>query len=405
MIVLRRFLLAIAVCTIAATTALGDPETVGDRDRVLGDLETSGEAAIMLDALAGTEIGLKVRGARGSSLEPEILIFGPDDVHIVTGFRYRHAAGSSKAKLKKFTLKATGRYTIVVRALNSTKGAFLMKTSVRHPRKVSDRGHLSSIGFVTPTFPGFEGTEMIFRVKGVQGLTPDVDSVLLPDVREAFVDAVESDDIVASVDPFECPDHADYRLPIESRDGTAGSWRMKIKLVHPPHVASEVVAECGLEGWVTDRMTEAPSPPGPPGSGTPTDSGTVSFRLLESGGYSAISTAENAVARSVSEYVALWARHSPPMPPGLGAPDSAPPVVDFNREIVVGIFAGYRPSGGFDVQVTSVARVGDGLVVRYDSIEPAPNRVVSDVLTTPFTLVAIPRVSGPVTFERTVVIR
>ncbi len=111
------------------------------------------------------------------------------------------------------------------------------------------------------------------------------------------------------------------------------------------------------------------------------------------------------MARDPSEYSLLWARHSPPMPPGVGAPDRAPPAVDFSREIVVGLFLGSRPTGGFRIRVDAAEREGEGARVSSTEERPGPGCAVIQVITSPYVLLAVSRVPGAITFSRRTVVR
>jgi hypothetical protein len=120
---------------------------------------------------------------------------------------------------------------------------------------------------------------------------------------------------------------------------------------------------------------------------------------------SAVTTAMTAVARDQTEWSVLWAQHSPPMPPGVGAPDVAPPSVDFSTEIVAAVFLGTRSSGGYTVSVLSVEAEGeDGAVVNWEERAPGAGCIVTTALTQPFVLIAMKRVEGPVSFSGSVTV-
>ena len=65
------------------------------------------------------------------------------------------------------------------------------------------------------------------------------------------------------------------------------------------------------------------------------------------------------------------------------------PEVDFSREAVVFIIAGQRPTGGYKVDVKSVAREGDTLVVDAPVTAPSPDMMVTQAFTSPFAVVAV----------------
>jgi hypothetical protein len=44
--------------------------------------------------------------------------------------------------------------------------------------------------------------------------------------------------------------------------------------------------------------------------------------------------------------------------------------VDFARQMVIGVFLGSRPTGGFDIEITSIEQEGADLVVTWRDSRP-----------------------------------
>ncbi|MBK7687553.1 MAG: protease complex subunit PrcB family protein [Elusimicrobia bacterium] len=109
------------------------------------------------------------------------------------------------------------------------------------------------------------------------------------------------------------------------------------------------------------------------------DSGVAEFREV--------------AVRSEEAWRRLWAEHAAnrvPPPPA--------PSIDFAESMVVGIFLGTRPSGGYAVDILSVAPAGPGWVVIHREIRPAADSMQITVLTQPYHLRVVPRRDGPVRF-------
>jgi hypothetical protein len=106
---------------------------------------------------------------------------------------------------------------------------------------------------------------------------------------------------------------------------------------------------------------------------------------------SGVDRAEQAVARNDSEWKALWQRHAPGRPA---------PSVDFAKQIVVAVFLGSRPSGGYQVQINGVRAEGDALVVQWSESRPGPGQVAAQVMTAPSHIVVVARHTGTVRFEK-----
>jgi len=115
----------------------------------------------------------------------------------------------------------------------------------------------------------------------------------------------------------------------------------------------------------------------------------LTFKTIERGGQSGIETAREVVARTEAEWTALWKEH---------APGRKRPPIDFTSSMVVGVFLGSRPTGGFDVEVTRIERQGTDLVVSYRERKPDPSDIVTQIITMPYHLVTTERSAAPVRF-------
>ena len=110
------------------------------------------------------------------------------------------------------------------------------------------------------------------------------------------------------------------------------------------------------------------------------------------GPMSAITDSRQVVVRSTAELASLWKEHGSSQPV---------PSVNFSKEIVVGVFLGTRPTGGFSVEIVGTRVEGDALVVEYTEQRPGRADIVSQVLTSPFHIVRLPTRKGPVRFQLT----
>lgn len=109
------------------------------------------------------------------------------------------------------------------------------------------------------------------------------------------------------------------------------------------------------------------------------------------GSMSAITEAKQVVVRSSAEWNALWKEHGAAQPV---------PAVDFSKELVVAVFLGSRPTGGFGVEVVSTRVEGDALIVEYAEQRPGRSDIVSQVLTSPFHIVKLPAHTGSIRFQK-----
>ncbi len=76
------------------------------------------------------------------------------------------------------------------------------------------------------------------------------------------------------------------------------------------------------------------------------------------------------------------------------------PKVNFEKEQVIAVFLGERPTAGYKVAVEKVVRLADGtLEVLVRERKPAKDAIVAQVVTTPFILVKTARTDGKVVFK------
>ena len=122
----------------------------------------------------------------------------------------------------------------------------------------------------------------------------------------------------------------------------------------------------------------------------------VPFETIAKGYRSGVLGSLQTAARNPADWTALWKKHAstdsnfPPLP-----------AIDFTKEIAVAVFLGEKPTGGHDIEITSVERSGDNLVVSFVERSPQPGGVVTQAFTQPFHIVRVAaQSSGTVNFRR-----
>ncbi len=116
---------------------------------------------------------------------------------------------------------------------------------------------------------------------------------------------------------------------------------------------------------------------------TASESRPVSFSVLATG---AMSGYEGARAVELITSEAEWQRVWRLIGGGRLAPD-----VSFNTQAVVVVFQGQKPTGGYSVEVTGIRRDGTVLAVSINERRPASEDITTQVITSPFVAVSIPR--------------
>lgn len=117
---------------------------------------------------------------------------------------------------------------------------------------------------------------------------------------------------------------------------------------------------------------------------------TSALYTIAKGNASLVSESRQAVARTGPEWEALWAVHA--------GPDVRVPSVDFESRMVAAVFAGERPSPGYEVTIAGARRDGAALVLLVEEREPPPTMLAAQIITSPFHIVSLPRYDGDVRF-------
>lgn len=115
------------------------------------------------------------------------------------------------------------------------------------------------------------------------------------------------------------------------------------------------------------------------------------LRTIAKGDGSRLVEARRFVVRDAHAFAAVWSGHA--------GPDDPPPSIDFDTRMVIAVFAGHRPSPGFDVDVTGTRREADALVIMVNEREPDPRHAAAQILVSPFHIVSLPRDDGEIRFD------
>ena len=182
------------------------------------------------------------------------------------------------------------------------------------------------------------------------------------------------------------------RSSVEIAGGTSGAYgftaRIPLKDVPPGSYVLNVRARSSLNDGQAERQLQfrvqgassARTPASAPGQ-----------RTVEKGDMSFADSMRQFTARTEAEWTAIWRQHAANRPQ---------PAIDFSREMVVGIFLGSRPTGGHSVEIVGIRDDQGALVVQYRETRPDRNVVTTQVVTSPYHLVAIPTRPGTVRFEK-----
>ena len=111
----------------------------------------------------------------------------------------------------------------------------------------------------------------------------------------------------------------------------------------------------------------------------------VAFQTIAKGSRSGVRTPRQVVARNQTEWNHLWGQHS-----SIGA-TSPLPVIDFEKDIVVGLFLGDKPTGGYGVAIIRAEQRDGNLTAYFEEKFPRPGGILLQSLTQPFHIVRVAR--------------
>jgi PrcB C-terminal len=112
----------------------------------------------------------------------------------------------------------------------------------------------------------------------------------------------------------------------------------------------------------------------------------VPFQSIAKGSRSGVRDSLQLVVRNQAEWDALWKRHV-----SIETNPPPAPAIDFNKQIVVAVFLGEKPTGGYDVEIIRAEQTDGALVIHYREKNPPPGGIVIQALTQPFHIIRVAR--------------
>jgi hypothetical protein len=107
---------------------------------------------------------------------------------------------------------------------------------------------------------------------------------------------------------------------------------------------------------------------------------TLDIRRIGQWTRTGISESRRLVIRDANGWAQFWSE--------LGVGEQ--PVVDFNRDVVIAVAAGQRPTGGYEIAVDRVTQSDGQLTVEVVERTPGPNCMTTASLTQPVDVVVVP---------------
>lgn len=130
-------------------------------------------------------------------------------------------------------------------------------------------------------------------------------------------------------------------------------------------------------------------------SATPTAFAKTSIAPVELGNKKSsltLSVVENIVIREQDPWSVLWRERV------AGSSSVPAPTVNFDRQMVIGIFLGGYANSCYAIAVVNVEQAGEQTWVSYQVNPPEPADICAQAISYPLKLIAVPKKSGEVFF-------
>lgn len=121
----------------------------------------------------------------------------------------------------------------------------------------------------------------------------------------------------------------------------------------------------------------------------------VTYTILASGAQSGITQPMDTIITTEAELDTLWEKHYAYL--GI-TPET--PSIDFNKDVVIGIFLGDQPTTGYWIRMDSVYVKGDQEIVAIAmNDKPDSNATVLQMVTQPFVIASITKTDKHIQFD------
>jgi len=107
----------------------------------------------------------------------------------------------------------------------------------------------------------------------------------------------------------------------------------------------------------------------------------------------------NMVFKDTESWESFWKNHCTAVISEAGSIPNTPQV-DFSSQMLVCVFAGEKPTGGYGIVIQRVREGSKSLIVEYSEKSPDPKMMLSQVITYPCHIVAIPTSEKSVEFKK-----
>lgn len=119
----------------------------------------------------------------------------------------------------------------------------------------------------------------------------------------------------------------------------------------------------------------------------------MQFETISQGFYSGYTKREFVVIKTQEEWQKAWNIHA-----GIKLPVPVPPEIDFNRKMIIAVFAGEYSTGGYAIKIDSIEKTGNKILVNIAESKPKRDAITTQSLTQPYQIAQMETTDLPVEF-------
>ncbi len=120
----------------------------------------------------------------------------------------------------------------------------------------------------------------------------------------------------------------------------------------------------------------------------------VKFEEVCKGNYCGITDRKNHVIKTQEDWEKLWEKTY-----SIQTPKPKLPKIDFNKEMIIGIFSGEHNSGGYDIEITEIKKHKGEINASFFYVSPGPKCEVTSALTQPYRFIKLKKTSKNIVFK------
>jgi hypothetical protein len=113
---------------------------------------------------------------------------------------------------------------------------------------------------------------------------------------------------------------------------------------------------------------------------------SLPIRNIAKGAFSGVGEATTKVVQDKTAWVKLWTEHRANMKGDLKVPE-----IDFSKEMVIFAAMGRQRTGGYAIEISNIRPANDRLQISLKRKTPPSGAMVTQALTAPFHIVAVPK--------------